>query len=52
MNIKTKCLTILILLSIIDVVFPIPILGLLLVYVILQEPHWFRDVVSRIYDHT
>jgi hypothetical protein len=50
MNIKTKSLIILVMLGIIDVVIPIPILGLILIYVVLQRPPWFTNVVRKIYN--
>jgi len=49
MNIKTKTLIFLIILCIIDMLIPIPILGLILISVVFQKPPWFRDVVSKIY---
>ena len=49
MSIKTKSLLILIFLGIIDVVIPIPILGVILIYVVLQRPLWFANVVREIY---
>ena len=50
MNIKTKSLIILIILGIIDAVIPIPILGVILIYIVLQRPPWFTNVVREIYD--
>jgi hypothetical protein len=50
MSIKTKSLLILIFLGIIDVVIPIPILGVILIYVVLQRPPWFTNVVREIYN--
>jgi len=37
------------LLGIVDVVIPIPILGLILIYVIVQKPPWFLEMVRGIY---
>ena len=50
MSIKTKSLVILISLGIMDVVIPIPILGVILIYVVLQRPPWFTNVVREIYN--
>ena len=36
-------------LCVIDVFLPIPILGLTLIYVILEKPKWFRDMVTDVY---
>jgi len=49
MNIRTKSIFVLILLGIVDVVIPIPIIGLMLIYVIIQKPPWFIDLVKEIY---
>ncbi len=49
MNIKTKTLVFLILLGIIDMVIPVPILGLTLIYILFQRPPWFADLVDKIY---
>jgi len=50
MSIKTKSLIILIVLGIIDVVIPIPILGVILIDVVLRRPPWFTNVVREIYN--
>ena len=49
MTIKTKCLIGLILLAVVDMVIPLPIIGVLLIYVLLQRPPWFKNVVTEIY---
>jgi hypothetical protein len=49
MNIQTKILIFLIILGIIDMVIPVPILGVILIYVVAQKPPWFADAVSEIY---
>ena len=49
MTLKTKCLIGLIALCIVDVLIPIPIVGLILIYVVLQKPPWFVDTVKEIY---
>ena len=49
MSTKTKALIFVISLGIIDMLIPIPILGLILLYVVGQKPPWFMDVVSEIY---
>lgn len=49
MNAQTKYLLILLGLGIIDVFIPVPIVGLILVYVLIQRPPWFRDIVREIY---
>jgi hypothetical protein len=49
MSIQTKILIFLIILGIIDMVIPVPILGVILIYVVAQKPPWFADVVGQIY---
>jgi len=49
MHTKTKILAILILLSIVDLVIPFPILGVILIHVLLNKPPWFEDLVHEIY---
>jgi len=49
MNINTKLLVLLVAMCIVDVVIPVPILGVTLLYVLLQRPSWFIDVVHKIY---
>ena len=49
MSFKATTLLILALMSIIDVVIPLPILGLTLIYVVLNRPPWFQEVLDKIY---
>ena len=49
MSIKTKTLIFLVSVAIIDMVIPIPVMGVILIYVVFQKPPWFMDVVSEIY---
>jgi hypothetical protein len=49
MTTKTKCLITLILLSLVDAVIPFPIIGVILIYVLLQRPPWFKNVAVEIY---
>jgi hypothetical protein len=49
MSIQTKTLIFLIILGLVDMVIPVPILGLILVYVVTQKPPWFADLVGEIY---
>lgn len=50
MRMKTKLIISLIILGIVDVVIPVPVLGILLIYVVLQRPAWFRDAVHSVYN--
>lgn len=49
MSIATKLIITLIVLAIVDVVIPIPITSIILIYVLLQKPPWFIDTVHKIY---
>lgn len=49
MNYKAKALGYLIPLAIVDTVIPVPIIGLLLVFVILTRPPWFLFLTDQIY---
>jgi hypothetical protein len=51
MGTKTKFLIAVAALSLVDIVIPVPILGIVLIYVLLQKPAWFRDAVWKIYDN-
>ena len=50
MTIKTKSLVYLVFLAIVDTMIPFPILGVILIYVVLQRPPWFRKFVTEIYN--
>lgn len=50
MTVTTKTLIVLIALCLVDMFIPIPILGGVLIYVVLQKPTWFTKMVSDIYD--
>jgi hypothetical protein len=49
MALKTKCLIGLLGLAVVDAVIPFPILGMILIYVVLQKPPWFHEVVRDLY---
>ena len=49
MNTKTRTILWLVLLGIVDMVIPIPIIGLILIYVIIEKPAWFMDLAKKIY---
>ena len=50
MSIKTKSLVILFGLCIFDVLIPIPMVCLFLIYVVLEKPDWFLDALHKIYE--
>ena len=49
MDEKTKLLAGLGVMMIIDIFIPVPIIGLILVYVVLQRPPWFMNLVREVY---
>jgi hypothetical protein len=36
----------------VDTVIPFPIIGLILIYILLQRPPWFKNVTAEIYGLT
>jgi hypothetical protein len=50
MTLKTQTLIALIFLSIVDAVIPIPIVGIILIFVLLQKPPWFQKLVREVYE--
>jgi len=46
---KTKILLILTVFAIFDMIIPIPFTALILIYVILEKPLWFKKLVTDIY---
>ena len=49
MSLITKLLIVLVFLGLVDMAIPIPIVGILLIYVILQKPIWFLNIVKHVY---
>ncbi len=49
MTAKTKCILSLTGLALIDIVIPIPVTALVLIYVVLEKPAWFSALVGEIY---
>jgi putative effector of murein hydrolase LrgA (UPF0299 family) len=49
MSLKTKAVIAVALLSLLDIIIPLPILGTVLLYCILQKPAWFSSVVGELY---
>jgi hypothetical protein len=49
MSAKTRILMTLIFLGLIDIVIPLPIVALILMYVVIQRPTWFTAMVHDIY---
>ncbi|UCH80850.1 MAG: hypothetical protein JSW20_14110 [Nitrospiraceae bacterium] len=49
MKTTTKIIIQLICLGLVDIIIPIPILGIMLIYIVLQKPPWFREMVYEVY---
>lgn len=49
MNIKARAIIGLLPLALVDAIIPIPIVGLLLLYVIVVQPRWFWKLVRELY---
>jgi hypothetical protein len=49
MSIKTQILIYIIILAVFDTIIPIPVTGLMLIYVLYQKPMWFKEWVDEIY---
>lgn len=49
MTLKTQCLVGLSGLALVDIVIPIPILGAILIFVVIQKPAWFQNLVRDLY---
>lgn len=49
MTTKTKLLILLIVLCLVDTVIPFPIIGVILIYILLQRPPWVRNVLVELY---
>lgn len=49
MKLRGKILTILIFLAIADAVIPIPFTTILLIYVLLEKPLWFKKITIDMY---
>jgi len=47
---KTKTLIYLSILGLLDMIIPIPFTALILIYVIIEKPPWFRNLVGEIYN--
>ena len=49
MTTKKKFIIVLVLLCIVDVVIPVPIVGVILIYVVLNRPPWVVDMIEDIW---
>lgn len=49
MSLKTQLLIYLLAMAVFDVIIPIPITAMALIYVLYQQPKWFKDWIDTIY---
>lgn len=49
MNNRNAILIGLICFALVDMIIPLPLLALLLIWVVLDKPDWFRKLVDRVY---
>jgi hypothetical protein len=50
MKLENKILIYLILFAIFDLIIPVPITAIILIYVLFEKPPWFKKLVSQIYN--
>ena len=50
MSLRVKLLSVLIFLAIVDAVIPIPFTTIILIYVLLEKPPWFKKLTIDIYN--
>ena len=50
MKLRTKILISLLILAVLDMAIPIPFAAILLLYVLLDRPPWFRRIVEDVYE--
>ena len=50
MKTNTKIMIYLSILALLDMLIPIPFTALMLIYIILEKPEWFRNLVIDIYN--
>jgi hypothetical protein len=49
MSVRNQYILGLILFAVIDAIIPIPFAEIILIYVLLKRPNWFREMVDRVY---
>jgi uncharacterized protein (DUF697 family) len=49
MSFRNQCILGLILFAVIDAIIPIPFAEIILLYVIIKKPVWFKEIVDRVY---
>jgi hypothetical protein len=49
MKLKTRLMIYLVIFALFDMIIPIPFSALLLIYVLLEKPDWFKNLVDEVY---
>ena len=49
MKLETRILIYLVIIAIVDMIIPIPFMAIFLIYILLEKPDWFKDMVTRLY---
>jgi len=49
MSVRNQTILGLILFAVIDTIIPIPFAEIILIYVLMKRPNWFREMVDRVY---
>jgi hypothetical protein len=49
MKSNKKVLIYLIIIAIFDAIIPIPVMALILIYVVVEKPEWFKKIVAEVY---
>jgi uncharacterized protein (DUF697 family) len=49
MSFRNQCILGLILFALIDAIIPIPFAEIILLYVIVKKPVWFKEIADRVY---
>jgi hypothetical protein len=49
MSLKTKIFIFLVILALVDIVIPIPFTAIFLLYVLIEKPGWFKQMVEDVY---
>ena len=50
MKTNIKILIYLTILALVDMIIPIPFTAIMLIYVVLEKPLWFRNIFNKIYN--
>ena len=49
MSLRNQYILGLILFAVVDAIIPIPFAAIILLYILIKKPDWFREMVDRVY---